>query len=248
MRHLRAVFRFTIFSITTFGLYFIWWLGSFVFPNKVYWRQVALERWARSLIRISCANVEVLGTSPKAPFILVTNHVSALDVAVIRYAVPTVFVAKGEIDEWPFAGKIVRNMGIIFIDRQNRRDILRAGGIILDRVNAGEAVTFFPEGTSAKGEEVLPFNSSFMEFATSTCTPVHYAALNYTTPAGEPKASTNLCWWEDISFAKHIYQVFMVSDFTATITFGDEPVVAADRKELAKTLHQEVEKRFIPII
>ena len=56
--------------------------------------------------------------------------------------------------------------------------LLRGHGAELDRhrgtmrLDEGEGVMIFPEGTSTKGEEVLPFNSSFMEFAARTDLPV----------------------------------------------------------------------------
>ncbi|MBK6725266.1 MAG: 1-acyl-sn-glycerol-3-phosphate acyltransferase [Acidobacteria bacterium] len=87
---------------------------------------------------------------------------------------------------------------------QNRRDIPRAGELIIERLDAGEGVVVFPEGTSTKGEEVLPFNSSFLEFAARKDIAVHYAAITYSTPPGEMPAHIAACWWEDIlTFSPH---------------------------------------------
>ena len=84
--------------------------------------------------------VEVVGIPPKPPFFLVTNHLSYTDVAALRVAAKGVFVAKGEMETWFLAGRIVRDMGTIFINRQNRRDIPRAGREIINRLNDGEGV------------------------------------------------------------------------------------------------------------
>ena len=59
-------------------------------------------------------------------------------------------------------------MGNIYIDRTNRRDIPRAGELVIEALNRGEGVIVFPEGTTTKGDEVLPFNSSFLQFAAQT--------------------------------------------------------------------------------
>ncbi|MBT1569857.1 1-acyl-sn-glycerol-3-phosphate acyltransferase, partial [Klebsiella pneumoniae] len=88
-----------------------------------------------------------------------------IDIPVLRSVVKGVFVAKHDIKDWFFAGRMIRDMGTIFINRGNRRDIPRAGSRILERLEKGEGVIVFPEGTSTRGEEVLPFNSSFLEFA-----------------------------------------------------------------------------------
>jgi len=192
--------------------------------------------------------IEVIGTPPKPPFFLVSNHLSYVDVAALRAVVPTVFVAKREIIDWPVAGPIVRDMGVVFIDRQNRRDIPRAGKQIIERLDQGEGVVVFPEGTSTKGEEVLPFNSSFFEFAARADLPVSYVSVSYTTPEGEMPASDAICWWEDISFVAHMFRLFTVPSYTAILTFGSEPVLNVDRKVLASELHDKISEAFVPVI
>ncbi len=247
MKHLRAGFRFVLFVASTFLLYGIWFVGNFFIPNKLFWRQIIFRTWAQIFVKISGMTIEVVGKPPRPPFFLVSNHLSYTDIPALRAVTEGVFVAKGEIESWFLAGKIVGDMGAIFINRQNRRDIPRAGAEIIKKLNNGEGVIVFPEGTSSKGEKVLPFNSSFLEFAAKTDLPVSYAAISYKTPPGQPKASEVVCWWEDISFAAHIFRLFHVGKFTAVITFGDETVLETDRKELAKTLWEKVSKKFIPV-
>ena len=106
--------------------------------------------------------VEIIGSPPRPPFLLVCNHLSYTDIPALRLAANGNFVAKSDIKNWFVAGRIIRDMGAIFINRRNRRDILRAGSEITERLDQGEGVIIFPEGTSTKGEEILPFNSSFL--------------------------------------------------------------------------------------
>ena len=248
MKHIRAPFRFISFVVLTLVLYSVWYLLSFVIPNKTYWRQVAFAAWTRGFARLAGMSIEVIGTPPQPPFFLVSNHLSYVDIAALRAVVNGTFVAKSEIQNWFLAGRIVRDMGVVFINRQNRRDIPRAGSEIIEKLTNGEGVIVFPEGTSTKGEDVLPFNSSFLEFAAKTALPVSYAALGYRTPDGAPKASNMVCWWEDISFMAHLYRLFQLKEFTAVVSFGDEPVVNPDRKQLAAELRQKVKEKFIPVI
>jgi len=144
MKHLRATIRFPLFILATFGLYGLWFIFSFFIPNKTYWRQLAFEYWTKSFVIISGMEIEVIGEPPTPPFFLVTNHLSYVDVAALRATVKGIFVAKVEVREWPIAGRIVSDMGIIFIDRKNRRDIPRAGAEIIRKLSDGEGVIVFP--------------------------------------------------------------------------------------------------------
>ena len=248
MKYIRATIRTVLFIVATFGLYGIWFALHFFIPNKTYWRQLAFGSWTKAFVWISGMEIEVIGVPPKPPFFLVANHLSYVDIGALRATVEGVFVAKAEVKDWFLAGRIVRDMGVIFIDRKNRRDIPRAGEEIISKLTDGEGVIVFPEGTSTKGEEVLPFNSSFLEFASRTDLPVSYASISYRTPEGEPPASKMVCWWEDISFMEHLFRLFTVKRFTAILDFGEEPVVSPDRKHLAAELRQRVQEKFIPII
>lgn len=248
MKYIRAAVRLVMFVVSTLGLYSIWFVLRIFIPNKIYWRQVAFGAWTRSFVWISNMTIDLIGEPPKPPFFLVTNHLSYTDIAALRAVAKGVFVAKAEVESWPVAGRICRDMGTIFIDRTNRRDIPRAGELIIQRLDAGEGVIVFPEGTSTKGESVLPFNSSFLEFAARRDIPVSYASISYKTPNGEMPASLAACWWEEISFFAHIWRLFMVSGYTATITFGEAPIVNADRKLLATELRNRVAERFVPVI
>lgn len=248
MKYIRAAIRFSAFLALTFGIYGVWFIGSFFIPNKQFWRQIIFRNWARMFVKIAGIKIEIIGTPPKPPFFLVSNHLGYVDIPALRSVVEGIFVAKSELDHWFLAGKIIRDMGMIFINRQNRRDIPRAGKEILTKLNNGEGVIVFPEGTSTKGEKVLPFNSSFLEFAAQTDLPVSYVSISYKTLPNEQTASDAVCWWTEISFAAHIWQMFQLKEFTAVINFGDETVLNPNRKELARELWQKVSEGFIPIL
>jgi 1-acyl-sn-glycerol-3-phosphate acyltransferase len=248
MNYFRATRRFAAFVIATVVMYAAWWVSSFFIPNKQLWRQFAFKVWTTVFAKLVRLTIEVRGTPPKPPFFLVTNHLGYVDIPVLRLTVDGVFVAKSEIRNWFFAGRIVRDMGMVFIDRSRRMDIPRAGEEIIERLSGHEGVVLFPEGTSTKGEEVLEFKSSFLEFAARSDVPVYYAAITYRTPYGEPPASQSVCWWDDTGFLMHFWRMFSLSGFTAVVTFGDEPVTNTDRKALANELHARVSRLFVPVI
>jgi 1-acyl-sn-glycerol-3-phosphate acyltransferase len=248
MKYLLAAIRLVAFLFATFGLYGAWFVTVFFIPNKLYWRQIIFNSWARSFVKISGMKIEIAGTPPEAPFFLVSNHLSYVDIPLLRAVTEGVFVAKGEIQSWFLGNRIVGDMGNVFVNRQKPRDIPRAGSELLERLNHGEGVIVFPEGTSTRGEKILKFNSSFLEFAAQTDLPVHYVSITYRTPNNHPPAHL-ICWWEvDDTFIGHLWKLFQIREFEAIVTFGDEPVQSANRKELAQKLWEKVNERFVPVL
>ncbi len=238
----------TAFFAASFLLYGTWFAVNLIVPNKQYWRQVIFTAWSRFYVRLCGISVDVIGSVPKPPFFLVSNHLSYTDIPVLRSLVTSVFVAKGEIRGWFAAGKMVSDMGMVFVDRNNRRDIPRAGDEILRRLEGGEGVIVFPEGTSTNGETILRFNSSFFEFAAGTDLPIHYAAITYRVDDNSARASDSVCWWDDSSLVEHMWRFFQLRNSTAIVTFGSEPVTSPDRKELADRLWSKVNEHFVPVI
>jgi 1-acyl-sn-glycerol-3-phosphate acyltransferase len=248
MRFFLAVIRFIAFIVVTFGLYAVWLVSGFFIPNKLYWRQVVFNLWARTFIRISGMKIEVVGTPPRAPFFLVCNHLGYTDIPLLRAVTQGVFVAKGEYKHSFLGKRLVGGMGNVFVDRQNRRDIPRAGAEVLKRLSDGDGVIVFPEGTCTKGETILKFNSSFLEFPAQNDLPVHYASITYRTPNNNPPANS-VCWWrDDEPFIAHMWKLFQIPEFAATVTFGDEPLQSDNRKELARKLWEKVNERFVPVL
>lgn len=243
MRTLIATSRFILFLVSTFGLYGIFRVLKPFRRDVIRWRQTIFRSWAKSFVRISGFEVEVVGEKPQAPFFLVSNHLGYIDIPIIRSQIETLYVSKSEVGEWPLAGKIVKDMGTIFIDRRNHRDIPRAGEEILKSLSRGEGVVVFPEGTSGNGRDLLAINSSFFEFPASNEIPVVVMTLSYRTSEGDPDPSSAVSWWDDTPFPKHIFNLFKLKNPAVTLRFG-EVVSDANRKTLARQVEGEMRSIF----
>jgi 1-acyl-sn-glycerol-3-phosphate acyltransferase len=209
---------------------------------------VAFHRWARSAARILGMRIESRGTPPQPPFLLVSNHLSYVDIVLIGAVVPGIFVAKSEIAGWPLVGSMCRSVDTMFIDRERKRDVVRVMSQAEALLGEGHGVFVFPEGTSSRGETVLKFNPSLLQIAARAEIPVSYATLYYETPPGSPPADEAVCWHGGSEFVGHALQLVRMPWFGARVTFGAEPIRAGDRKELAARLHAAVMKEFQPIV
>jgi 1-acyl-sn-glycerol-3-phosphate acyltransferase len=245
MSIIRATIRFIAFFGVTFALYGIWFICNFFIPNKEFWRQFIFRTWAKSIVKVFGMKVYVKGRLPRPPFFLVSNHLSYVDIPLLRSVLESVFVAKEEIENWFLGGKIVGDMGNIFVDRFNKRDIPRVGKKILEILEHGEGVIIFPEGTTSNGKDVLPFKSSFFEFACEANLPVHYAVIRYEVSKEFTPASESVAWWRlESGFIEHLWELLKIPTFDAFITFSENPIISNDRKDLAKKLHDAVLSEF----
>ncbi len=250
---LRAIFR-TLFVVAlTFASY-----GGVVFARLVYLlsprlglalRNRVFRTWARGLCRAFGMRTTVHGTPPRGRFFLISNHVSYLDIMLLSSHVDTAFVAKSDLRTWPAMGRILAAADTIFIDRSRKRDVVRVMDLVGKEIDRGLGVLVFPEGTSGKGDVLLPFKPSLLEFACSQDIPVHWATLSYRTAAVHlPPASRTVCWWGDEGFFPHYKRMILLPGFEASLHFGSEPVASGDRKELAVALRSKMLEQFEPMV
>lgn len=249
---LRATFRLLGLVTLTAMLFAIWVAG--MLPARARrrgrerWRDWFFGSWARSALALLGVRLEVRGHPPRPPFLLVANHLGYFDVVVLAALLDAVFVAKAEVARWPILGFLCRSVDTIFIDRTARREIPRVLGEIDRRLAAGRGVVLFPEGTSTAGAEVGPFGASLLAAAARSGRPVHWAALGYATPPGAAPAHRSVCWWGDMRFPGHVFELLSLPGFRARVVFGDNPVRETDRKRLARSLRAAVRGGFAPVV
>lgn len=227
--------RLGLVPLWTIGCYLAWLLAG-VGPGGGPRRSRVVRGWARGVARILRIRVTCSGPAPRPPFLLVTNHLSYLDVIVLASLVDAVFVAKREVRGWPLFGPLARAIGCIFVDRDMPRDALRAGAAIEGAVRAGNGVVLFAEGTSSDGSTVLELRPALLQWPASAGQEVHTGALSYHTGPGDPPASHALCWWGDMTFLPHLARACRLGPSEARVVFGERTVSAPDRKSLAQAL------------
>ena len=77
---------------------------------------------------------------------------------------------------------------------------------------------------------------------------MRYAAISYRTPGSPVSAALSVCWWGDMPFLSHAYDLLKVPVIEAILHFGAGPIRNQDRKELARDLHQAVSNIFRPVV
>ncbi|MDX1384769.1 MAG: lysophospholipid acyltransferase family protein [Thermoanaerobaculia bacterium] len=252
MRLPRKLLRLALlFAVTAVGFASLWACLLLLLPLpslRRRGRNAVFRGWSRGCLRVMGGRLTVTGSPPAAPFFLVTNHLSYVDVLALAACTDCYFVAKLEIRAWPLFGVLCRSVGTIFVDRESRRDVLRVNGMIGKVLEQGYGVVLFPEGTSTQGYEVAPFRSALFDYPIRSDTAVRAGALTYRGRAGDPPANLALCWWGNAPFLPHAWQLLGLRGFDVEVSFSDAALRAGDRKSLSLLGHREVERLFVPVV
>jgi len=143
---------------------------TFVFPLLHLRTQRALVRlWSRRLLRMLNVETRLHGAvCTDGNVLIVSNHVSWLDVLVLSSVHPVRFIAKAELARVPLIGRLLRDVGTLFVARARKRDI----------------VALFPEGRTSDGTDVLPFKSALLQAIIDAKGRLQPVALRYCAASG----------------------------------------------------------------
>ena len=191
-----------------------------------------IQIWSQQLLAIFRVRVKMNLTSVPGGAVIVANHVSWLDIFVINSLTPCRFVAKSDIRSWPLLGWLAEQAGTIYISRGSKADVKRIYQYLIDQIQSGERVAFFPEGTTARQGEVLPFHANLFEAAITANVPVHPFALRYLDQTGTPPDAVEFIG--DMTFAASMVNILHADEIIAELQglelIGSEGV---HRRELA---------------
>jgi 1-acyl-sn-glycerol-3-phosphate acyltransferase len=203
----------------------------------------------RRCCRILGIRIERRGRQSRTrPTLYVSNHTSYLDITVLGALIPGSFVAKAEVARWPLFGWLAKLQRTVFVERRVSRTADQRGAL-MTRLEAGDSLILFPEGTSDDGNRVLPFKSGLLSAA--ACRPhgeplvVQPVSVSYTRLDGLPLGRhlrPLFAWYGDMSMAPHLWQLTGLGRLTVVVHFHP-PVHLADfasRKALSDHCQREV--------
>lgn len=143
-------------------------------------RHARIQWWSAKLLRLIGITLHAHGAPRPGAKLVVSNHVSWLDIAAIHAVIPEAhFVSKADVKQWPLIGKLVAGAGTLFIERDKKRDALRVVHQMAEALKAGDTVAVFPEGTTGDGRTLLPFHANLLHAAVTTATPVQPVVLRF---------------------------------------------------------------------
>lgn len=200
-------------------------------------RALWLHRNSRRVLRVARVSWRTSGPIPRQG-LLVSNHLSYVDILVLAANTPCAFVAKYGVKYWPVLGWFAQMAGTVFVKREKRTDVARTTSEIQKALNDGALLVLFPEGTSSGGETVLPFKSALLEPATKAGQSLYISCIGYRLTDGS--VPNEVCYWRDMTLLPHLLNLLGKHSLEACIAFTRLERANADRKTLAKQLHAVV--------
>ena len=198
---------------------------------------------------------EVRGTpASDRPLMLVSNHVSWLDIIVLSAIMPVSFIAKSEVATWGVFGLFAKLQRSIFVDRERRTATQAVNDTIALRLAKGDVMVLFAEGTTGDGVRLLPFRSALLGAARDVLSGsgdapptvwLQPVSIAYTGLDGLPAGRfdrPHTAWYGDMTLPPHLKAILTGGALDVTVSFGaPQPYGAtSDRKRLTRLLEEEV--------
>lgn len=206
-------------------------------------RAPLIRAWSRTLLVILGVRLDIEGELPPAGVMLVANHVSWLDIVAIHASLSCHFVSKAEVANWPLIGWMARQAGTLFLVRERQRDAMRINRHIAVRLEQGERLAVFPEGTSSDGRGLLPFYAALLEPAAQTGAPVAPLLIRYLNRDGRqtdrPAYHGDISLWQSLQGVLRGGPVHARLAFLPLISTADQ-----DRRALARAAETAIRVRL----
>ena len=151
--------------------------------------------WMKILVLLFGLKIILKGKISKQSNAFVSNHISFLDIIVLNSLIPSNFIAKSEIKNWPVIGHLSSKTGTIFIRRGDKNDIDHVVDIMKNYINRNKKIIFFPEGRIGNGVDIKKFHSKLFNCISESNSMLQPVFIRY--PKDYPnniESDDSVCW------------------------------------------------------
>ncbi|MEM1485751.1 lysophospholipid acyltransferase family protein [Oscillospiraceae bacterium PP1C4] len=138
--------------------------------------QRKVHGWMSRVLRLAgvCVTVNGLENIPDTPVIFVSNHQGNFDIPILLCYLdkPHGIVAKMQLKKLPFINVWMDYLGCVFIDRDNPRQSVAALNDAAQKVQNGQSIIIFPEGTRSRSNQIGAFKSGAFRIASKAKVPI----------------------------------------------------------------------------
>ncbi|OBH52515.1 lysophospholipase [Mycobacterium colombiense] len=189
--------------------------------------------YCRLVLRCLGVRITVTGNPIRnlSGVLVVSPHMSWLDVFAIGSVLPGSFVARADMFTGPATGIVARFLKIIPIERSSLRRLPGVVDAVARRLRAGQTVVAFPEGTTWCGRDRGAFYPAMFQAAIDAGRPVQPLRLTYHHVDGSP--STVPAFVGDETLLSSIRRLLVVPRTLARVHVESLQLPGTDRRALA---------------
>lgn len=185
-------------------------------------------------------------------YLIVSNHLSYLDVLVLASCFPGCYVTSQEVREMSFLGTVTTLAGCLFVERRSRANLSKEISEITAALDYGLNVVIFPEGTSTNGESVLRFRQPLFQAAIDSGKKVLPVSITYKQINRSPVTLRNrdrIFWYDDMTFPDHFMGLAGIDhlEVSVAVSYPINAISAETCAVLSTLAHAAVRKTYEPV-
>jgi len=244
-------------TFVLFILYLLSSLAVFVIPagarTQRGWMTRLVSFFAGLVLRLYGVRVTATGGGKLATLhkghLVVSNHLSYVDVLVIASLAPSVFVTSIELRNTLLLGQLARLSGSLFVERRKAAGLRQEIDAITAVLNQGFSVVLFPEGTTFNGDHVHPFKQSLLDTAVKAHCAILPVCIRYQRVNGRPISASSrdsVLYYGGISFFRHFPRFLTLRSVEVAISVLHPIHARTDesRKHLAERAHGAISAEY----
>jgi 1-acyl-sn-glycerol-3-phosphate acyltransferase len=205
-----------------------------------------MKSWSRQLLAILNIGIRIEGQQlarGEGGCLLVSNHISWLDIFVLSAIHPSQFIAKSEVRDWPLIGWLSRRSGTIFIERALRQNASVINSRVSKLLKQGACIGLCPEGTTTDGKQVGHFHSALFQPAIDAGIKTCPVALRYQSAEGHPSPAATFTG--DTTLVQSIWRILRAPRLNALVVFTPAiPAAKENRRMLARAAQTAIAKEI----
>lgn len=240
MRTLRCYSRTAIAFVLVFGSAAVFDLFLLtVFPLRQTIGPWLIQQLSRLFLKVARVHIRHTGRQRAAdgrhPTLILSNHLSFLDIIVLSATFRAVFVSKQEVRAWPVIGALAWLAGIRFLDRASmskRVSLLKALAVF---ARPGTVTCVFPQGTTSSRIENRPFlKGVFKVVEINPAIRLLPVTLDY-------REETEMVWQRG-AFMDHLFSVLSLPQIHVHLTAHPVVTIGAYDRRGVREVAQWVER------
>jgi 1-acyl-sn-glycerol-3-phosphate acyltransferase len=201
------------------------------------WRRRWVRAWAAGLLRVFGVALymneqRASNPAPRARGrLVVANHRSPIDIIIMLERFGGTVLSRSDLRNWPVLGAAAHHGGTIFVDRDDERSGVKAIREIRRRLQAGQTVIVFPEGTTHRGDDVRAFVGGAFAAVRGLDAELLPVGVAYEDGAE----------FVDETFGEHVARVAQRRVTRVGLCVGTPRPASRDREAMASELREEVQ-------